>query len=216
MFFGGGGFPFGDMPGGFGGEARPNGTDAQVWGRLCTSARLPLPPMAALQAENPQGSAPARQALAAAAATAPPPSLPPNRPPRTPHRAHARAGGAGGRRGGGPVNNKRYYDILGVAQDADETTMKKASRRRAAVAGLSAHLEPPAAAGPQSDRCFPHTPASAPARQQQQGGPLQLAAMPPRTAGLLAGCRAHPSSPGAARLVPSPAGAPQAGAQIPS
>lgn len=34
-------------------------------------------------------------------------------------------GGGGPRRGGGPVNNSRYYEVLGVSKDADEQTIKK-------------------------------------------------------------------------------------------
>lgn len=40
-------------------------------------------------------------------------------------------GGFGGPRrggGGGPVNNSRYYELLGVSKDADETTIKKVRR----------------------------------------------------------------------------------------
>lgn len=33
--------------------------------------------------------------------------------------------GMGRRGGGGPVNNKRYYEVLGVAQDASEVDIKK-------------------------------------------------------------------------------------------
>ena len=36
--------------------------------------------------------------------------------------------GSGGR---GPVNNKRYYDLLGVSQDASEAELKKAHRKHA-------------------------------------------------------------------------------------
>ncbi|KAI7841110.1 hypothetical protein COHA_005335 [Chlorella ohadii] len=43
-------------------------------------------------------------------------------------------GGFGGgprRGGGGPVNNSRYYEVLGVPKDADEATIKKAHRKAA-------------------------------------------------------------------------------------
>jgi hypothetical protein len=52
--------------------------------------------------------------------------------------------GMGGRRGpSGPVNNKRYYEILGVAQDATEAELKKAHRSEPKVpsaGGLSLRL----------------------------------------------------------------------------
>lgn len=51
--------------------------------------------------------------------------------------ASAPAGGGGRRGPGGPVNNKRYYEILGVAQDADDTTIKKVGGRARARAPLS-------------------------------------------------------------------------------
>lgn len=42
-------------------------------------------------------------------------------------------GGFGGgprRGGGGPVNNSRYYEVLGVPKDADEATIKKVRKSR--------------------------------------------------------------------------------------
>jgi len=41
-------------------------------------------------------------------------------------------GGRGGRGGSsGPVDNKEFYDLLGVAQDAEESEIKKAYRKGA-------------------------------------------------------------------------------------
>ena len=35
------------------------------------------------------------------------------------------------RRGSGPVNNSRYYDLLGVTKDASDAEIKKAHRKMA-------------------------------------------------------------------------------------
>jgi DnaJ domain len=40
-------------------------------------------------------------------------------------------GGGAGRRASGPIDNKEFYEILGVPQDADENVIKKAYRKLA-------------------------------------------------------------------------------------